>query len=395
MDDDKTSLSEAPESSTLTLQQLLKTMLDKGASDLHITAATPPVVRIDGNLVPLKAAPLNPTDCKRLCYSILTDSQKSRFEQENELDLSFGMKGLARFRANIFVQRGVVSGAFRQIPFKISSLQELGLPPVVSELCERPRGLVLVTGPTGSGKSTTLAAMIDKINQSMHGHILTIEDPIEFLHPHKNCIVNQREVNADTESFKKALKYVLRQDPDVVMVGELRDLETIEAALSIAETGHLCFATLHTNGSIQTINRMVDVFPPHQQPQIRAQLSFVLEGVVSQVLLERAAGVGRAMACEVMIPNAAIRNLIREDKVHQIYSQMQIGQGKHGMITLNQSLATLYLKRLISMESAIQASSDPEELRTMIMNAGGNANVGASAQTMNRSATGGRGDPKK
>jgi twitching motility protein PilT len=370
-------------------------MLEKGASDLHITAATPPVLRVDGNLHPLKVPPLNPTDCKRLCYSILTDSQKSRFEQENELDLSFGMKGLARFRANIFVQRGVVSGAFRQIPFKISSMQELGLPPVVSELCDRPRGLVLVTGPTGSGKSTSLAAMIDKINQSMHGHILTIEDPIEFLHPHKNCIVNQREVNADTESFKKALKYVLRQDPDVVMVGELRDLETIEAALSIAETGHLCFATLHTNGAIQTINRMIDVFPTHQQAQVRAQLSFVLEGVISQVLLEKSAGVGRAMACEVMIPNSAIRNLIREDKVHQIYSQMQIGQGKHGMITLNQSLANLYLRRLISMDIAVQASSDPEELRTMIMNAGGNVNAAPGAAALHKQASGGGRPDKK
>lgn len=396
MEDEKPNLphNDIPDNASLTLQQLLKTMLEKGGSDLHITAATPPAIRIDGNLVPLKVPPLNPTDCKRLCYSILTDSQKSRFEQENELDLSFGMKGLARFRANIFVQRGVVSGAFRQIPFKISTIQELGLPPVVAELCDRPRGLVLVTGPTGSGKSTSLAAMIDKINQELHGHILTIEDPIEFLHPHKNCIVNQREVNADTESFKKALKYVLRQDPDVVMVGELRDLETIEAALSIAETGHLCFATLHTNGAIQTINRMVDVFPPHQQTQIRAQLSFVLEGVVSQVLLEKSAGVGRAMACEVLIPNAAIRNLIREDKVHQIYSQMQIGQGKHGMITLNQSLANLYLRRLVTMDTAILASSDPEELRTMIMNAGGNVNAASGAASLQK-RSGERGDGQK
>lgn len=354
--------------SHVSLHQLLKTMMDKGGSDLHITAATPPALRIDGEVVPLKLPPLTPADCKRLCYSILTDSQKSRFEEENELDLSFGVKGLARFRANIFVQRGVVSGAFRQIPFKISTIQELGLPPAVEKLCDRPRGLVLVTGPTGSGKSTSLAAMIDKINRETHQHILTIEDPIEFLHPHKGCIVNQREVNHDTESFPKALKYILRQDPDVVMIGELRDLETIESALAVAETGHLCFATLHTNGCVQTINRLVDVFPPHQQPQVRAQLSFVLEGIVSQVLLPKASGVGRVMASEVMIPTPAIRNLIREDKVHQIYSQMQLGQEKFGMLTLNQSLLELYKKRQITMDEALSSSSDQEELRSMIAN---------------------------
>ncbi|PIR23687.1 MAG: type IV pili twitching motility protein PilT, partial [Deltaproteobacteria bacterium CG11_big_fil_rev_8_21_14_0_20_45_16] len=271
----------------VSLHQLLKTMMDKAGSDLHITAATPPVIRIDGELVPLKLPPLSPSDCKRICYSILTDIQKSKFEEENELDLSFGVKGLARFRANIFMQRGVVSGAFRQIPFKIATIKDLGLPSTIEDLCKRPRGLVLVTGPTGSGKSTTLAAMIDLINRETHQHILTIEDPIEFLHPHKGCIVNQREVKHDTESFSKALKYILRQDPDVVMVGELRDLETIEAALAVAETGHLCFATLHTNGAVQTINRLVDVFPPHQQAQVRAQLSFVLEGVVSQTLLPK------------------------------------------------------------------------------------------------------------
>ncbi len=369
------------DNSGVSLHQLLKTMLDKGASDLHITAATPPVIRVDGALVPLKLPPLTPTDCKRLCYSILTENQKSRFEEENELDLSFGVKNLARFRANMFVQRGVVSGAFRQIPFKISTIQELGLPSIVEELCDRPRGLVLVTGPTGSGKSTTLAAMIDKINRETHQHILTIEDPIEFLHPHKSCIVNQREVHADTDSFKKALKYVLRQDPDIVLVGELRDLETIEAALTIAETGHLCFATLHTNSSVQTLNRLVDVFPPHQQPQVRAQLSFVLEGVISQTLLAKASGVGRCLAYEILIPNAAIRNLIREEKFHQIYSQMQIGQGKHGMVTLNQSLCQLYLRRAISMDDALMASSDIEELRTMIMNSGNvPASVGMSAK---------------
>lgn len=356
--------------SQVSLHHLLKTMMDKGGSDLHITAATPPVIRVDGDLLPLKMPPLSPAECKRLCYSVLTDSQKARFEQNNELDLSFGVKGLARFRANIFVQRGVVSGTFRQIPFKISGLQELGLPHKVEELCFKPRGLVLVTGPTGSGKSTTLAAMIDKINRETHQHILTIEDPIEFLHPHKGCIVNQREVTQDTESFPTALKYILRQDPDVVMIGELRDLETIESALTVAETGHLCFATLHTNGAIQTINRLVDVFPPHQQPQIRAQLSFVLEGIISQILVPKSNGVGRALAYEIMVPTAAIRNLIREDKLHQMYSQMQIGQDSHGMVLLNQSLCDLYMKRQISMDEALFASPMPDELRDMIANGG-------------------------
>jgi twitching motility protein PilT len=370
MTDDKQSPQGEMDNQSLTLHSLLKTMLDKGASDLHITAGTAPAVRIDGHVHPLRMEPLSPTDCKRLCYSILTDAQKSRFEEENELDLSFGVKGLARFRANLFVQRGVVSGAFRQIPFKISSFQELGLPPVISEFATKPRGLVLVTGPTGSGKSTTLAAIIDRINRETKQHILTIEDPIEFLHPHKSCIVNQREVFSDTDSYKKALKYVLRQDPDIVMVGELRDLESIEAALSIAETGHLCFATLHTSSAVQTINRLIDVFPPHQQSQIRAQLSFTLEGVISQALISKSSGVGRALAVEILIPNAAIRNLIREDKLHQIYSQMQIGQGKHGMQTLNQSLCQLYMRKQILLDDALQTSSDPDELRQMIANGG-------------------------
>ncbi len=277
------------------LHQLLKAMVEKGASDLHITTGSPPQLRIDGELVPLKTPPLTPVDTKQLCYSILTDAQKHKFEEENELDLSFGVKGLSRFRANIFMQRGAVAGAFRTIPFKILTFDELGLPPIVAELARKPRGLVLVTGPTGSGKSTTLASIIDKINTDRHEHILTIEDPIEYLHPHKNCVVNQREVGADTQSFKKALKYILRQDPDVVLIGEMRDLETIEAALVISETGHLAFATLHTNSAVQTINRILDVFPPYQQPQVRAQLSFVLEGVLSQNLLPRA-GERRARA---------------------------------------------------------------------------------------------------
>ncbi len=348
------------------LHQLLKAMVEKGASDLHITVGSPPQLRIDGKLVPLKTEPLTAVETKQLCYSILTDAQKHKFEEDSELDLSFGVKALSRFRANIFMQRGAVAGAFRTIPFKILSFQELGLPPIVSELAKKPRGLILVTGPTGSGKSTTLASIIDKINTERHEHIITIEDPIEYLHPHKNCLVNQREVGADTQSFKKALKYILRQDPDVVLIGEMRDLETIEAALVISETGHLAFGTLHTNSCVQTINRILDVFPPYQQPQVRAQLSFVLEGVLTQNLLPRAGAPGRVLALEIMIPNAAIRNLIREDKVHQIYSQMQVGQSKYGMQTFNQSLCNLYLKRLITLEECMARSSDQDELRNLL-----------------------------
>ncbi len=366
-----------PTGLTVNLQQLLKAMVEQGASDLHITTGTPPQLRIDGVLVPLRVNPLSPVDTKQLCYSVLTDTQKLHFEEDHELDLSFGVRGLSRFRANLFMQRGAVGGAFRTVPFKILSFAELGLPPVIEELCNRPRGLILVTGPTGSGKTTSLAAMIDKINSERHEHIITVEDPIEYLHPHKKCLVNQREVGSDTESFKRALKYILRQDPDVVLVGEMRDLETIEAALVTAETGHLCFATLHTNSAVQTINRIIDVFPPNQQSQIRAQLSFVLEGIISQALLPRATGQGRIAALEVMIPNAAIRNLIREDKVHQIYSIMQIGQGKSGMQTLNQSLASLYLRRLITLEEAVGHTSDPDELE-QIISAGGAAPGGRS-----------------
>jgi twitching motility protein PilT len=348
------------------LHQLLKAMIEKGGSDLHITTSSPPQLRIDGKLQPLKMPPLSPPETKQLCYSVLTDAQKHKFEETNELDLSFGVRGLSRFRANVFMQRGAVAGAFRAIPYKIKTFEELGLPKVITDLTKKPRGLILVTGPTGSGKSTTLATIIDKINTERQEHIVTIEDPIEYLHPHKSCVVNQREVGADTSSFKNALKYILRQDPDVVLLGEMRDLETIEAALTVAETGHLAFATLHTNSCVQTINRVVDVFPAYQQPQVRAQLSFVLEGVLSQTLLPRANGPGRALALEVMVPNPAIRNLIREDKIHQIYSQMQIGQDKFGMQTMNQSLAALYLKRLISMDDAMARSSDPDELRNLI-----------------------------
>jgi twitching motility protein PilT len=348
------------------LHQLLKAMVEKGASDLHVTTGSPPQLRIDGKLVPLKTPPLTPVETKQLCYSILTDAQKHKFEEENELDLSFGVKGLSRFRANVYLQRGAVAGAFRTIPFKILTFQDLGLPPIVTELAKKPRGLILVTGPTGSGKSTTLASIIDKINTDRHEHIVTIEDPIEYLHPHKNCLVNQREVGADTQSFKKALKYILRQDPDVVLIGEMRDLETVEAALTISETGHLAFGTLHTNSAVQTINRILDVFPPYQQPQVRAQLSFVLEGVLTQNLLPRLGGPGRVLVLEVMIPNAAIRNLIREDKIHQVYSQMQVGQNKFGMQTFNQSLAMLVQKRLVSVDEALGRSSDPDELKNML-----------------------------
>jgi twitching motility protein PilT len=352
------------------LHQLLKLMVDKGGSDLHLTVGSPPQIRIDGELVPIKAPPLSSVDCRQLCYSILTDAQRQTFEEELELDLSFGVKSLARFRANIFMQRGAVSAVLRQIPFKILTFDDLGLPQVIAGLSNLHRGLVLCTGPTGSGKSTTLAAMIDKINTEHHHHILTIEDPIEYLHPHKNCIVNQREVGADTHGFKTALKYVLRQDPDVVLIGELRDLETIEAALTIAETGHLAFATLHTNGAIQTINRIVDVFPPHQQDQVRAQLSFVLQGVISQQLIPKATGGGRCLCLEVLVMTPAIRNLVREDKLHQVYSQMQVGQAKYGMQTMNQSLFSLLQRRLINVEDALTRSTDIDELKTMLAAAG-------------------------
>src|SRR6187399_1703488 len=348
------------------LHQLLRAMIEKGASDMHITTGAPPLLRIDGAIVPLKLEALSPVETKQLCYSVLTEEQKIQFEKAKELDLSFGVKNLSRFRANVFLQRGAVSGAFRSIPFKILTFEELGLPQVIADLAAKPRGLILVTGPTGSGKSTTLASILDKINSETRQHIMTVEDPIEYLHPHKRSIVNQREVGADTQTFKIALKYVLRQDPDVVLVGEMRDLETIEAALTIAETGHLVFATLHTNSSSQSINRIIDMFPPHQQAQVRAQLSFVLEGIISQLLLPRAGAPGRVLAQEILIPNAAIRNLIREDKVHQIYSQMQMGQGEHGMQTMNQSLFSLYARRLISMEEAMGRSNEVEELRGMV-----------------------------
>jgi twitching motility protein PilT len=348
------------------MHQLLKTLVDQNGTDLHITTNSPPQIRIDGKMVPLQVPPMAPSETKSLVYSVLTDAQKHRFEEGLELDLSFGVKGLARFRANVYYQRGAVAGAFRTIPWEIRNLASLGLPEVVSSLCDRPRGLILVTGPTGSGKSTTLASMVDKVNADRHEHIVTIEDPIEYLHAHKSCLVNQRELHADTKSFANALRSVLRQDPDVVLIGEMRDLETIESALRIAETGHLTFATLHTNSAAQSINRIIDVFPPHQQSQVRAQLSFVLEGILCQALLPMASGQGRALALEVMVPNAAIRNLIREDKVHQIYSAMQVGQIQFGMQTFNQSLASLVNNRKITEDLALSMSSNREELRDML-----------------------------
>ena len=368
----------------MTLPELLKKTVELQGSDLHITISTPPQVRVHGHLQRLEGAELAPSDTKALTYSVLTDSQKKRFEESLELDFSFGIKGLARFRCNMFNQRGAVAAVYRLIPEKIRSFQELGLPAVLAALAERPRGLVLVTGPTGSGKSTTLAAMIDKINQERKDHILTIEDPIEYIHPHKGCLVNQREVHSDTQSFSMALRAALREDPDIVLIGELRDLETVEAALRIAETGHLTFGTLHTNSAAQTINRIIDVFPAHQQGQIRTQLSLVLEGIVCQTLLRKASGPGRTVALEIMVPTPAIRNLIREDKIHQIYSAMQTGQEKLGMQTLNQCLTTLYLSKQITMETALTASSNKDELTDMIQRGSGvvpGAGLGRAQQT--------------
>src|SRR3989440_6755875 len=349
-----------------TLSDLLKKMLELNGSDLHISTNSPPQVRVHGHLQPLDMPMLNPADTKQLAYSGMTDAQKHRFEENLELDFSFGLKGLARFRANVFNQRGATGAVFRVIPFEIKSFQQLNLPAIVAKLCEKPRGLILITGPTGSGKSTTLAAMIDKINSERHEHIITIEDPIEFVHQNKNCLVNQRELHADTKSFSDALRAALREDPDVVLIGEMRDLETIESALRIAETGHLTFGTLHTNSATSTINRIIDVFPAHQQPQIRAQLSLVLEGIMCQSLLPKIDGQGRAMCMEILIPNPAVRNLIREDKIHQIYSSMQSGQDKFGMQTFNQSLATAYFKKEITLEVATARSSNQDELQEMI-----------------------------
>ncbi len=355
----------------LSLTTLLSVLLEKKATDLHITTGVCPHLRIDGILHPLSQFPvLGPKDTKQLAYSILTDVQKHKLEADKELDFSFGIRGLSRFRANVFMQRGAVAMAIRTIPFRIPSFEELGLPRVISDLAHKPKGLILVTGPTGCGKSTTLAAIIDKINREKKLHVVTIEDPIEYLHQHHGCVVNQREILADTKSFAAALRSILRQDPDVILVGEMRDLETIQAALRCAETGHLTFATLHTNSTVETVNRIIDVFPPHQQQQIRTQLSFVLEGIVCQTLLPRRSGKGRVLALEIMCPNDAIRNLVREDKIHQIYSIMQMGQDRYGMVTFNQSLLALYLRKQISLQEARNRTMKPQEFEQMLLKSG-------------------------
>jgi len=366
-------VNEAPKNE-LSLRVLLEEIIRRKASDLHITVGERPMLRVDGELIRSSVDHvLTPKDTLQLAYSILTEAQKKRFETEDELDFSFGVQNLSRFRGNAYKQRGCVALAIRQIPYEITTIEKLGLPAILNQLSERPRGLVLVTGPTGSGKSTTLAAMVDKINKERRGHIITIEDPIEFIHRHQNCLVNQREVGTDTKSFSAGLKYALRQDPDVILVGEMRDLETIGAALTIAETGHLVLATLHTNSAAESINRVIDAFPGHQQPQIRAQLAFVLEGVVTQTLLPRARGRGRVAAAEIMICTPAIRACIRDEKVHQIYSLLQAGK-KHGMQTMNDALSQLYMKGDVGLEECVKRSPDPNEfLRAIGEPVGANA----------------------
>ncbi len=353
----------------ITLLQLLKFATEQGASDLHIVAGSQPALRVDGRIVRVKTDKLTKEQTRRLCYSVLNDYQKSRFEEKKELDFSFDVKNMARFRSNYFFQRNSVSGVFRRVPVFVPKYEDLGLPSAVAELTNLPYGMVLVTGPTGSGKSTTIASLVDKINQDKWGHIITLEDPIEFLHSHKNCIVNQREVGTDTETYQSALKHILRQDPDYCMIGELRDLETIETGLTLAETGHLVFATLHTNSAVQTINRIVSVFPSDQQERIRVMLSFTLQGVISQRLLPTIGG-GRAVAIEFLVLSPNIRNLIRENKLHQIQSMMQVGQENTGMVTMNQSLLSLLMQKKIEFKSAFGASPDPDQLNTMIKKAG-------------------------
>jgi len=349
----------------LNLRELLEKMIQMKASDLHLTAGLPPQYRIDGSIASSDYPVLTPDECTRLAYSVLNDEQKRRFENDRELDLSFGVSGLSRFRCNVFLQRGVVTMAVRQIPYQILGYKQLGVPQVVADMALRPKGMLLVTGPTGSGKSTTLASLIDRINNERRCHIVTIEDPIEYVHEHKRCIVNQREVRADTLSFGAALKHVLRQDPDVILIGEMRDRETMGAALTIAETGHLCLATLHTNSTFESINRIVDSFPAEQQPQIRAQLAFVLEGVITQQLVPRATGRGRVLVAEVMICTPAIKAVVREGKIHQIYGLMQAGQ-KYGMQTMNQALHNAVINRLITAAEALHCSTEPQELRQML-----------------------------
>jgi twitching motility protein PilT len=351
---------------TFNLRALLEEMIEKNASDLHCTAGERPKLRIDGDIVSASVEDvLSPKDTLSLAYSVLTENQKKRFEMEDELDFSFGIQNLARFRGNVFKQRGCVAMVLRMIPFNVLTFEDLGLPAVVAQLADRPRGLVLVTGPTGSGKSTTLAAVVDRVNKGRKGHIITVEDPIEFIHSHQSCIVNQREVGTDTKSFSTALKYALREDPDVILVGEMRDLETIASALTIAETGHLVLATLHTNSAAESINRIIDVFPSNQQSQVRAQLAFVLEGVMTQTLLQKASGRGRVMCAEIMVATPAIRALIRDDKIHQIYSSMQAGK-KFGMQTMNDALYQAFVQRLVSKEECLRAAPDKNEFLRMI-----------------------------
>ena len=351
---------------SLNLRSLLQEMIDREASDLHITAGERPKVRIDGEITDCSVEDiLTPKDTLQLAYSVLTEQQKKRFEFDDELDFSFGIQNLARFRGNVFKQRGCVAMVLRMIPFSVRTLADLGLPPIANKLTERPRGLILVTGATGSGKSTTLAAMLDMINKSRKGHIITVEDPIEFIHRHQSCIVNQREIGTDTKSFAAALKYALREDPDIILVGEMRNLETISSALTIAETGHLVLATLHTNSAAEAINRIIDVFPSSQQPQVRAQLAFVLEGVITQALLQRSRGKGRVMACEIMVATPAIRALIREDKIHQIYSALQSGK-KYGMQTMADSLYQLYMNRDTTKEECLRVAGDANEFLRMV-----------------------------
>jgi len=349
----------------VSMSELFMMMHERGASDLHITAGAPPTLRVDGELVPTPFERLTGETTQQLIFSLMTDDQRQRFEAHNELDMAFGLKGIGRLRMNVYRQRGAVGGAIRAIPQSFMTFEELGLPNVIYEVMKIQRGLVLVTGPTGSGKSTTLACMIDFLNERENLHIVTIEDPIEYVHQNKKSLINQREIGNDTEGYTPALRHILRQDPDVILIGEMRDLETISAALTIAETGHLVFATLHTTDAAQTINRIIDVFPPHQQEQIRVQLSFVLQAVFCQVLVPHQSGTGRALASEVLIVTAAIRNLVREQKVEQIHMTIQTG-GKFGMQTLNQGLCDLYRKQRISYSEALLRSSDPEDLKRLI-----------------------------
>ncbi len=350
----------------MTMRDLLVAMAERSASDLHIASGAPPTLRVHGHLVPLEYPALTPDQTKALAYSMITTEQRERFEANHELDFSYGITGLSRYRVNVYQQKNAVGIAIRSIPHQPKSFEELGLPiEICGNLISKHKGMILVTGPTGHGKTTTMAAMIDKINKTRDLHIVTVEDPLEYLYEHQKSLVNQREVGQDTHSFPAALKYVLRQDPDVVLIGEMRDLETIQAALTIAETGHLTFATLHTNSCAQSIDRVIDVFPPHQQSQVRAQLALVLEAVFNQLLIPRKDGRGRVLAMEILIATPAIRNMIREEKVHQIYSAMQAGQ-KFGMQTMNQALAEAYLRGRISRQEALSRSLYPEELLRLI-----------------------------